>query len=189
MTGRVSTLLLALTFAVSITNATAMAQQSAAVNSMLVDAGHPSVYLQYDHEGERKPDYPGEGSERLWLRIHNNTRNAICIQTHSLYLGAKVAPLKLLSGKGVLGIRDGIEIAPFYYVEQEHELGFERLPLSSHGDISADSWIPSRGTVLMSLPKGYLVKGRRVVLPFSYEWEPEPSNISHEAFFYVSQVP
>ena len=103
MTGRISTLLLALTFAVSMMKATAMAQQSGAVNSMLLDTRHPSLYLEYDHEGQRKSDYPGESSERLWLRIHNNTREAICIQTHSLYLGPKVAPLKLQSGKGLGG--------------------------------------------------------------------------------------
>jgi hypothetical protein len=163
----------------------AVAQQASGRNPMLLDASHPSVYLQYDHEGERKPDYPGEGSERLWLRIHNNTREAICIQTHSLYIGPKVAPLKLLSGKSVLGIRDGIEIAPFYSVEEEHQTGFDRLPLTSDGDVSSASWIPSGGTVLMSLPKDDLVKGRRVALPFSYEWESESDGIAHEAFFYV----
>jgi hypothetical protein len=167
----------------------AVAQHARVQNPMLLDPSHPSVYVQYDHEGERKPDYPGEGSERLCLRIHNNTHGAVSIRTHSLYLGPKVTPLKLLSGKGVLAIRDGIEIAPFYSVEQQGEAGFERLPLTSDGDVSAISWIPSGGTVLMSLPKANLVKGRRIALPFSYEWESEGDGIEHEAFFYAREVP
>lgn len=167
----------------------AVTQQARVRNPVLLDPSHPSVYLQYDHEGERKPDYPGEGSERLWLRIHNNTRGAISIPTHSFYLGPKVAPLTLLSGKSVLAIRDGIEIAPFYSVEQRGETGFDRLPLTSNGDVSAVSWITSGGTVLMSLPKADLVKGRRVALPFSYEWESESDSIEHEAFFYATEVP
>lgn len=161
----------------------AVAQQ----NPVLLDESRPSVYLQYDHEGERKSDYPGEGSERLWLRIHNNTRGAISVPTHSLYLGTKVVPLRLMSGKGVLSIREGIEIAPLYAVEQESATGFGRLPVN-WGDVSAVSWIASGGTVLMSVPKADLVKGRRVALSFSYEWESEGAGISHNAYFYASEV-
>lgn len=167
---------------------TAIAQPPGTQNPVLLDPNHPSVYLQYDHEGERKSDYPGEGSERLWLRIHNNTRWAISVETHSFYVGPKVAPLRLLSGKGALGIRDGIEISPLYAVEQESEAGFDRLPVN-WGDVSAVSWIPSGGTVLMSLPKADLVKGRRVALPFSYEWESEGASIAHEGYFYAWEVP
>lgn len=156
-------------------------------NPVLIDESRPSVCLQYDHEGERKSNYPGEGSKRLWLRIHNNTRGAISVPTHSLYLGTKVVPLRLMSGKGVLAIREGIEIAALYAVEQESETGFSRLPVN-WGDVSAVAWIASGGTVLMSVPKAELVKGRRVALSFSYEWESEGSSISHQAYFYASEV-
>ena len=167
----------------------AVAQQDSGKNPVLLDTTHPSVYLQYDHEAERKPEHPGEGSEGLWLRIHNNTRGAISIRTQSLYIGSKVAPLALMSGKHVLGIRDGIEIAPLFFVEEDHETGFDRLPLTFIGDVSAVSWIPSGGTVLMSLPKDDLNKGRRVTLPFSYEWEPEGDGVGHDAYFYGRQLP
>jgi hypothetical protein len=167
----------------------AVAQQEGGKNVVLLDAAHPSVYLQYDHEAERKPEHPGEGSEGLWLRIHNNTRGAISIRTQSLYIGSKVAPLALTSGKHVLGIRDGVEIAPLFSVEEDHETGFDRLPLTFIGDVSAVSWVPSGGSVLMSLSKDDLVKGRRVALPFSYEWESEGDGIGHEAFFYAREVP
>jgi hypothetical protein len=100
-----------------------------------------------------------------------------------------MAPLTLMSGKHELGIRDGIEIAPLFSVEEDHETGFDRLPLTFIGDVSAVSWIPSGGTVLMSLPKDDLVKGRRVAVPFAYEWEPEGDGIKHEAFFYAREVP
>lgn len=112
----------------------ATAQQDGAQNPVLLDTAHPSVYLQYDHEAKRKAEHPGEGKEGLWLSIHNNTRAAICIRTESLYIGAKVAPLALMSGKHVLEVRNGIEIAPLYSVEQSRETGFDRLPLTWHGD-------------------------------------------------------
>jgi hypothetical protein len=166
----------------------AVAQQEGTKNLVLLDASHSSVYMQYDHEAERKPDHPGQGKEGLWLSIHNNTRGAICIRTQSLYIGTKVSPLELMSGKHVLGVRDGIEIAPLYSVEQDRETGFERLPVTWNGDVSSVSWIPSGGTVLMSLSKNDLTKGRRVALPFSYEWESEGEGIGHEAYFYDRQV-
>jgi len=167
----------------------AVAQQDGEKNLVRLDTMRPSVYLQYNHEAERKPEHPGEGKERLWLSIHNNTRAAICIRTQSLYIGPKVAPLTLMSGKHVLGVRNGVEIAPLYSVEQDRETGFERLPLTWHGDISAVSWIAPGGTALMSLPKEDLIKGRRVALPFSYEWELEGDGIGHEAYFYDRQIP
>lgn len=166
----------------------AVAQQDGGKNPVLLDTAHPSVYLQYDHEAERKPEHPGEGKDGLWLSIHNNTRGAICIRTQSLYIGSKVAPLALMSGKHVLGVRNGIEIAPLYDVEQNRETGFDRLPLTWHGDVSSVSWIPSGGSVLMSLPKADLSQGRRVALPFSYEWESEGDGIGHQAYFYGRQV-
>jgi hypothetical protein len=89
----------------------------------------------------------------------------------------------------VLGIRDGIDIAPLYFVEEERETGFDKLPLTWNGDVSAVSWIPSGGTVVMSLPKDVLIKGRRVALPFSYEWESESDGIEHRAFFYARELP
>jgi hypothetical protein len=167
----------------------AVAQQANAGNSMLLDTNHPSVYLQYDREAERQPVHPGEGRTGIWLRIHNNTRGAISIPTEGLYIGPKVASLTLISGKGVLGIRDGVEIAPLFSLEEDHETGYDKLPLAWHGDVYSTSWVPSGGTVLMSLPKDDLVNGRRVALPFSYEWESEGDGIKHEAFFYAREVP
>ena len=167
----------------------AVAQQDSGKNPVVLDTTHPSVYLQYDHEAEQKPEHPGERKVELWLSIHNNTRGAISIRTRSLYLGPKVAPLALMSGTHVLGVRNGVEIAPLFSVEEDHETGFDRLPLTFIGDVSAISWIPSGGTVLMSLPKDDLNKWRRVALPFSYEWEPEGDGVGHEAYFYDRQVP
>lgn len=166
----------------------AVAQQDGGKNPVLLDTIHPSVYLQYDHEAERKLEHPGEGKEGLWLSIHNNTQGAICVRTQSLYIGTKVAPLTLMSGKHVLGVRNGVEIAPLYDVEQDRETGFDRLPLTWHGDVSSVSWIPSGGSVLMSLPKDDLNKGRRVALPFSYEWESGGDGVGHKAYFYGRQL-
>lgn len=166
----------------------AVAQQDGGKNPVLLDTAHPSVYLQYDHEAERKPEHPGEGKDGLWISIHNNTRGAISIRTQSLYIGSKVAPLALMSGKHVLGVRNGVEIAPLYDVEQDSEKGFDRLPLTWHGDTSSVSWVPSGGSVVMSLPKDDLNKGRRVALSFSYEWESDGDGVGHEAYFYGRQL-
>ena len=177
-----------LTFLFGCVCISAVAQQGGAGNPLLLDTSHPSVYLEYDHEAERRPVHPSEGQSGIWLRIHNNTRGAIRIRTQSLYIGAKVAPLTLKSGKHVLGIRDGIEIDPLYSVEQERGTDFERLPITWHGDLFAVSWVPSGGTVLMSLPHEDLAVGRRVALSFSYEGESEGNGIAHYAYFYATQV-
>jgi hypothetical protein len=48
---------------------------------------------------------------------YNNTRWAINFCTPSLYVGAKVAPLRLNDGRAVLGLRDGVEVTMCHEVE------------------------------------------------------------------------
>lgn len=34
----------------------------------------PSVYISYDHKGKQSPLSQGESENRIWLRLHNNTK-------------------------------------------------------------------------------------------------------------------
>ena len=49
--------------------------------SFVLDRSKPYVYLAFDHVGPRKPIEPGEGSEGLWLRIVNNCKVPIKVNT------------------------------------------------------------------------------------------------------------
>ena len=183
---------------------TAFAQQSGSVSPVLLDPKLPSVYIRFERTGERPPVHSGESQDGVWLSIHNNTRGAISLSTESLYVGSKVVPLKLQSGKDVLGLRNAVEVSVRYFVEQENgpkvtaaadntvavdeNVGYQRRLLGPGGDVFSTSWIPSGNTILVSLPKEHLARGYRISIPFNYEWEPDPRNIAHAAYFYANEL-
>jgi hypothetical protein len=71
---------------------------------MLLDTKLPSVYIRYERQGKRTPVHSGESQEGVWLRLRNNTSGAISLCTESAYIGPNTVPLKLASGKGILGL-------------------------------------------------------------------------------------
>jgi hypothetical protein len=172
---------------------------------MLLDTKLPSVYIRYERQGKRTPVHSGESQEGVWLRLRNNTSGAISLCTESAYIGPNTVPLKLASGKGILGLKDGIEASVCYNVEAPEKKTvptargtlvagqwnpFHQLPLGYHGDVIATSWIPTGGSILLSLPKEHLADQNRISVAFNYEWETERSSgIAHVVYFYASDLP
>jgi len=113
--------------------------------------------------------------------------------------------LKLASGKGVLGLKDGVEASVCYSVEAPERKPvstargtlvtgqwnpYHPLPFGYHGDAIATSWIPAGGSILLSLPKEQLADENRINVVFNYEWETERSTgIAHVVYFYASDLP
>jgi hypothetical protein len=61
--------------------------QGTAVESFVIDKSKPYVYLQFDHVGPRKPIQSDEGSIGLWVRVVNNCRIPIVLQSFSMPQG------------------------------------------------------------------------------------------------------
>ena len=185
--------------------AAAFGQQQGSSNPMLLDPKLPSVTLRIAHTGNRTPVYIGESHHGTWLRLRNNTKGAISVCTESFYVGSKVSPLKLWSGKDVLGLRDGTEVAVCYEVGVQRILNgassqqgvvsmdrtteFQKLPFGSSGNISSTSWIPSGSSVFISVPEEHLLEGYRISVPFNYDWESNSQHEAHIAFFPASDLP
>jgi hypothetical protein len=58
--------------------------QNLATNDFVVDKSKPYVYLRFDHVGPRKPVQDGEGNVGLWIRVVNNCRIPIVLQSFSM---------------------------------------------------------------------------------------------------------
>jgi hypothetical protein len=184
---------------------TAFGEQAQTTKGPLLDAKLPSVYLRYERQGNRTPVYANESQEGVWLRLHNNTNGAISFCTRGLYVGPKTAPLKLSNGSTVFALKDGVEAAVCYDVEEME--GKPRAPsggaiiidephfyhetnLGKHGDVSAISWIPSGSSIVFSLTKEHLAGENRIRIRFNYEWEPDlQSEVFHTIYFYASALP
>lgn len=161
--------------------------QAVLSDDMLIDGARASVYVV-------RATTPTEAKiNDAWLELHNNTRWAVSIRTESLYIGDKVTPLTLRSGKGVLAIRSGVVVSPCYVVEavpkgsnDPADEPYQRLKLGAACTVGSTSWIPSGGSVLMRVPNDHLALGRRISIDFQYEWE-NARNVEHRVLF--TQVP
>jgi hypothetical protein len=192
-------------FVLLLVSMTAFGGKSQTTKGPLLDAKLPSVYLRYERQGNRTPVYANESQEGVWLRLHNNTSGAISLCTQGLYVGPKTAPLKLSNGSTVLGLKDGVEAAVCYDVEEKEgkpsapsggaiiidEPRFYHVTnLGMHGDVSAISWIPSGSSIVFSLPKEHLAGENRIRIAFNYEWEPDlQTEVFHTIYFYGSALP
>lgn len=176
------------------------------VNPVIMDDTLPSVYARFERAGKRPPVRAGESDAGVWFRIHNNTRQAISLCTESLYIGQKVKPLRLATGKDVLALRDGIEVSPCYTVEEQvtssaepgskqgglvaDALGpYQHRPLGAAGHTSSTSWLPSGSSVTVSFPREQLAMGMRIGVPFNYEWEPQSRQVLHTVFILPTDLP
>ncbi len=68
--------------ALCILAATASAQGKP--EDFMLDPSRPYVYLAFDHVGRREPAAPGELPQGLWLRLVNNCKIPIEVQTFDL---------------------------------------------------------------------------------------------------------
>ena len=170
-----------------------VAQQSNRENPVLLNPALPSVYLRFDRFGKRAPVHSGESGNIVRLTLHNNTKGAISLCTESLYIGPKVNPLKLWSGKTVLGLREGTETAVCYSLEHQTgsaaAVGEYRVTPGTGGDVSSTSWVPSGHSIVIEVPKEDLDTRSRIRVPFNYEWEPDARDEAHIVFFNNSELP
>jgi hypothetical protein len=99
-----------------------------AEGDVLISHDKPTIYITFERSGKRKPLYDAESNQGIWLRLHNNTQWAIHFCTQSLYVGQKVTPLQLRDGRGVLGLREGVEVSPCHGVEVVDRYESQRIP-------------------------------------------------------------
>lgn len=180
-----------------------VAQQSNRENPVLLNPALPSVFLRFDGFDKRAPIHSGESGNIVRLTLHNNTKGAISVCTESLYIGPKVNPLKLWSGKTVLGLRDGTKAAVCYSLEHQTgsaasekkervatgAAGEYRVSPGTGGDVSSTSWVPSGHSIVIEVPKEDLDTRSRIRVTFNYEWEPDARDEAHVVFINNSELP
>ena len=133
--------------------------------------GRLSVYLTLERVGQLKSPDAGDDKDRVWLRFHNNTRWPIRLNMGAVpsaeYGDAKLFFDGLLDGELIFRIR-------------------------CHA--CTTNMLGSGRSLLFSVPRADLGKGRAIRVRFSYGWEDwgdvtadrEPE---HYVYFYASKLP
>jgi hypothetical protein len=138
----------------------------------------PGIYITFERLGKApnpmdarlgETGEPSKSKERgndVWLRLHNNTRWAIGFRTWSLYVGKSVTPYRLPNGANSFGLGGGMEVNVVYRVEESDG---EVVPYG--GDNSSYSLLPPGRSIIFSVMREHLSKGRSINVEFEYEWE------------------
>jgi hypothetical protein len=174
-----------------------------------LSTGKPSVYIKFERGGSYK-----HGEEKLaasqelegdslkvveghakrhfyWLRLHNNSCWAIRLPTSSLYVGPQTTPFRLSDGRGVLVLKEGLEVSAIYQVEvdPDHRAAAQPPPGTNRSDMSFASWIAPGGSILFAVPRNYLRLYLSIHLRFNYEWEIRGDEPQHRLYFHHWQLP
>jgi len=140
----------------------------------------PSVYLTFVRVARARPLRPGQSGERVWLRLHNNTRWRISVPAFDVPEGygdavpayevrALPRPRGRNRGDCPLPIRGGPKLASIV------ELGL---------GVSMD----------FSIPVEHLCRNLYIAIQFNYGWEDtddvaDGREAQHYIYFYGRQVP
>lgn len=172
-------LLLALLIVCSLTTICWPQQVNSPTSSdVRISKDHPAIYITFERRGEAinpmdsrlaetgETSKSKEKGEDYWLRLHNNSRWAILFPTWSLYVGKKVSPYRLSDGGSILGLSDGMEVNALYTVVED-----DGRVVPYGGDSYSQSWLPPGRSIIFSVSREHLSKGRSIYIYFNYEWE------------------
>jgi hypothetical protein len=138
----------------------------------------PGVYTTFERLGKApnpmdarlaetgEPSKSKEKGNDVWLRLHNNTRWAIGFRTWSSYFGKNVTPYRLPNGANSFGLGDSMEVNVVYQVAES-----DGKVVPYGGDNSSYSLLPSGRSIIFSVRRDHLSKGRFIYVEFDYEWE------------------
>lgn len=133
--------------------------------------GRPSVYITLERVGQLKSPDTGDDKDRVWLRLHNNTRSPVRLDMGGLsspeYGDAELFFDGLLNGEVVFRNR--------CHACTTNMVGVGR-------------------SLVFSVPRADLGKDRAIRVGFSYGWEDWGDVISgrepeHYVYFYGSKLP
>jgi hypothetical protein len=154
----------------------------------------PSVYITFECNGRIEPLKSGESNERIWLRLHNNTRWEISFCT--------------------FGVPEAYgEVGMYYEVERStfQESGFgdnsqkvrdnttkkeiPELPIGYRSHFCSVFRLSPGEEAVFSVPREHLVENLSVRIAFNYGWEDTKNIIisgrepAHNVYFFAADMP
>jgi hypothetical protein len=128
----------------------ANAQKSKSI-SIKINQTKPSVYITYDRRGKLKPLFQGESENRIWLKMHNNTK-----------LNIFFCAFSVSKEYGEIGL---------YHTVKRISLFNKEMPLGyGQSDACDVSTLGAGKSVLFSLPSEHLDKDLAIKIESFYGW-------------------
>ena len=152
--------------------------QTQSNNSFLLDSKKPSIFITFDHrdklpplEDDDLPPLEGENINRIFLRLHNNTKIMIFI-----------CGFTVEKQYGEVGLAYDIKATTSSKIKKEDiPLGYGIMDFCDIHEI-----LPGK-SILFSLPSEHLASGLYIQTEFKYSWTGDwQKEISDGTFHYVN---
>ena len=153
------------------------------IKTVLIRKDRPSVYVEFMKQGKAAPLFPGEGEDRVWLSLHNNTPWAINFCSLPVpaalgEIGVVYEVKKVSAGIGSTGdsVAGQDKVKPKIDVPSGYTTGDTCTPYS----VSS-----GRGTIF-SVPRDHLAAQLLIEIEFWYEWENRDNELGDYPECFVS---
>lgn len=176
-----------------------------------IDKSKPSVYLTFERLGGEKPMVKSkeDKSERISLRLHNNTSLPIAVGANGNFTNDTLLPITLSDGGKGDALPDSAEVEVCYEAEAMPQMTAEEFfkiqvpnqvpsyyscKWTAKRRARGDIWIPAGSSIIFSVPKEFLAKNLKVYTVFNYEWESDKGQMNanepvHQVYFYSTDLP
>jgi len=131
-----------------------------------IDPNQPTVYFTPE----------GLDGDKLWLRLHNNSRWAISFRT--AWAARITIPYRLADGPVINAMIEGTEVEPEYLIENPIIGGY-----ASYWCASVESWLAPGTSALMSVEVERLKPIADYSVKFRYEWAGKTDEPEHRVKF------
>jgi hypothetical protein len=166
---RVFSLAVSLCFASS----SSQAQKTDDGSSFVIDAKRPYAYIKFDHIGKGMQRGKDEPTSRIWLRLTNNCKLPITIQTYGLLEGSPkdeqgvmdiIAAIEPPKGMGYGMMRDGtVQPKPFVKARPDE------MPHDYWFDVGSSQSVVPGTSLLFSVPINHVGPRWYFEIPFHFE--------------------
>jgi hypothetical protein len=137
-----------------------------------VDSRKPTIYLSYVCQDEKN----------IYLRMNNNTIWHVSISAEKSYFPTS-QPITLGNGNKGYAIPSSEEVPLHYFIERDEMENIKNraVPKKEFYYQNRGGRIPSKDSILFSVPIEHLRKGLKIHVEFNYEWEiPESGDLRYE---------
>jgi len=173
-------------------------------NDARVSKNHPTVYISFVKAGQAEPLHTGESNERIWLKLHNNTRWKLRLALDGypgkaygveIFYSVKTVPrdreIVMLPKLVRPQIPPGVESPKREDVDtsETRKDDCDSLDLFHGGHLFTVFNLHPGKSLTFTVPREYLCKRSYICVNFEYEWESDSQEPEHKVCFYGYQIP
>lgn len=160
-------------------------------SSMLIRKDRPSVYIEFERSGKAPPLFEGEKEERIWLRLHNNTKWKIEFCSFSVngkYGGTGIVyeVKRNRTTSATVGVDERGSGTSTLPGDKSQQADIKTPQGYSTGDTCTPYYLASGKSVVFSLPREHLGKNLYIEFEFWPEWENRDNELGSFPQSYVS---